>query len=61
MKHFPLRLALGLSLAFGVSTAALAQAADNSHRLPPKKEEYSFEGPFGTYDRGALQRGFQVY
>ena len=22
---------------------------------------FSFEGPFGTYDRGALQRGFQVY
>ncbi|HPD82365.1 MAG: cytochrome c1 [Alphaproteobacteria bacterium] len=22
---------------------------------------WSFEGPFGTYDRGALQRGFQVY
>ena len=23
--------------------------------------DFSFEGPFGTYDRGALQRGFQVY
>jgi ubiquinol-cytochrome c reductase cytochrome c1 subunit len=22
---------------------------------------FSFEGPFGTYDRAALQRGFQVY
>ena len=30
-------------------------------RLPPKDVSFSFEGPFGTYDRGALQRGFQVY
>ena len=60
MKHFPLRLALGLSLAFGMSSAAMAQAVD-THKLKPKKEEFSFEGPFGTYDRGSLQRGFQVY
>ena len=30
-------------------------------RLPVKNVDFSFEGPFGTYDRGALQRGFQVY
>jgi ubiquinol-cytochrome c reductase cytochrome c1 subunit len=29
--------------------------------LPPKEVSWSFEGPFGTYDRAALQRGFQVY
>ena len=27
----------------------------------PRTADFSFEGPFGTYDRGALQRGFQVY
>lgn len=27
----------------------------------PKDVEFSFQGPFGTYDRAALQRGFQVY
>lgn len=26
-----------------------------------EKQKWSFSGPFGTYDRGALQRGFQVY
>jgi cytochrome c1 len=30
-------------------------------RREPKDEKFSFEGPFGTYDRGALQRGYQVY
>jgi ubiquinol-cytochrome c reductase cytochrome c1 subunit len=27
----------------------------------PKSVAWSFDGPFGTYDRAALQRGFQVY
>jgi cytochrome c1 len=35
--------------------------APSTAALPPKKMEWSFNGPFGTYDRGALQRGFQVY
>ena len=30
-------------------------------QLPPRSGNFSFEGPFGTYDRAALQRGFQVY
>ncbi len=57
-----LRLALGLVALAGSVLAgpALAQAVD-THRLPPKDEKFSFEGPFGTYDQAALQRGFQVY
>lgn len=27
----------------------------------PKQEDWSFAGPFGTYDKGQLQRGFKVY
>lgn len=27
----------------------------------PPKQDWSFSGPLGTYDRAALQRGFQVY
>lgn len=26
-----------------------------------QKQEWSFSGPFGTFDKAALQRGFQVY
>ena len=29
--------------------------------LPPRNGNFTFEGPFGTFDRAALQRGFQVY
>jgi ubiquinol-cytochrome c reductase cytochrome b/c1 subunit len=49
-------LALGLALA---ATGAAAQPSTDA--LPRKDVSFSFEGPFGTYDRGALQRGFQVY
>jgi ubiquinol-cytochrome c reductase cytochrome c1 subunit len=38
-----------------------AAAEDASQPLPPRQMSWSFSGPFGTYDRGALQRGFQVY
>jgi len=40
---------------------ALAQTAVDTTRKPVKSVDFSFEGPFGTYDRAALQRGFQVY
>ena len=36
-----------------------AQAAGDAVEL--EKQDWHFSGPFGTYDRGALQRGFQVY
>ena len=30
--------------------------------MPPlPKESWSFNGPFGTFDRASAQRGFQVY
>jgi len=53
------RFALAFALAaFGTT---LAHADDNSHALPPKDVSFSFDGPFGMFDRGAQQRGFQVY
>jgi ubiquinol-cytochrome c reductase cytochrome b/c1 subunit len=52
-------LVFGLALGLLSSTAVLAQV--DTTRLKPKDVSFSFEGPFGTYDRGALQRGFQVY
>ncbi len=50
----------GLSLAV-LAIATAAQAAIDTSPLPPKRPGWSFEGPFGMYDRAALQRGFQVY
>jgi len=55
-----LTLALTAAAFAGLATGALA-STEGGHPLPPKEEAFSFEGPFGTYDRAALQRGFQVY
>jgi ubiquinol-cytochrome c reductase cytochrome b/c1 subunit len=36
--------------------------AQDAHATPqPPKVDWSFSGPFGTFDRGQLQRGFKVY
>lgn len=53
--------ALTLAFAAFIATSGMALAEDLSEPLPPKDVHWSFEGPFGTYDRAALQRGFQVY
>lgn len=55
----PLRLGLSLAAFLGLASSALGQSTPLP--LPPKSVEWSFDGPFGYYDRGALQRGFQVY
>ena len=34
---------------------------EHEFHLAPKHVSFSFEGPFGTYDRRQLQRGFQVF
>lgn len=36
-----------------------ARAAEDA--VPPPDIDWSFDGPFGTYDQAALQRGYQVY
>jgi ubiquinol-cytochrome c reductase cytochrome c1 subunit len=48
-------LALAAAVAFSLGTASAAEEP----KLP--SERWSFDGIFGTYDRAALQRGFQVY
>jgi ubiquinol-cytochrome c reductase cytochrome c1 subunit len=48
--------ALGATLALNPVTA---RAAGEAIALPPVN--FSFEGYLGTFDRGELQRGFQVY
>lgn len=41
--------------------AAQYSQVSASESVTPPKQDWSFSGPFGTYDRAALQRGFQVY
>ena len=57
MKFLP----LALTALIATSVSAFAQTADLSQPESPQDVHWSFEGPFGQYDRAQLQRGFQVY
>jgi ubiquinol-cytochrome c reductase cytochrome c1 subunit len=48
-----------LLLAAALAVAPLVAFAQEAPT--PPHQQWSFDGPFGTYDRAALQRGFQVY
>ncbi len=44
------------------STPVLAEGGEHSHEAQHvESQEWSFRGPFGTYDREALRRGYTVY
>lgn len=55
---------LRLSILVGAVAGALA-AAGTAHAagdaVAPPDIKWSFDGPFGTYDKAALQRGFKIY
>lgn len=52
-----LTAAAGLALAAAfIAAPALAAGEEDAHDV-----DFSFEGPFGTFDRAQLQRGYQVY
>ena len=50
--------ALVAACALAVSTAGALAAGGGSHI---EKQDWSFSGPFGKYDKAQLQRGFQIY
>lgn len=54
---------LVLALAgLGVLALGAGSARAQEDVMPPLPHEpWSFEGPFGTFDRAALQRGYQIY
>ena len=54
---------LTAAVAAGVAALLLGAApvAAATHGVEPKPVDFSFQGPLGKFDRGALQRGFKVY
>src|SRR5262249_17455082 len=47
------------ALTLGLAPAAPAAAQEEA--LEPEHHHWHFAGPFGPFDRAALQRGYQVY
>ena len=50
-----------LSAMLSLLALGVGQAAAKTHSLEPKDVQFSFDGPFGKFDQGALQRGYKVY
>ena len=53
------RIAAGIVAAAALMGAGAANAEGGA--LHPRNVNFSFEGPFGTFDQGQLQRGYRVY
>ncbi|MFS4581762.1 cytochrome c1 [Phaeobacter sp. C3_T13_0] len=52
------KLAIGAAFALSLAPAASFAAGGSGH---VEDFDFSFEGPFGTYDTNQLQRGLQIY
>ena len=52
------KLTLSAAIAFGLASGAMA-AGDSEQHI--EDFDFSFEGPFGSYDQMQLQRGLQIY
>lgn len=60
MRKFFIPIFAALFLAFLSGAVAPLSASANEGEKPPA-QSWPQSGPFGTYDRAALQRGYQVY
>jgi ubiquinol-cytochrome c reductase cytochrome c1 subunit len=54
-------LAIASVLALSFVGQAFAAGGGDTEPKHPEKQQWSWEGPFGTFDRQQLQRGYQVY
>jgi ubiquinol-cytochrome c reductase cytochrome c1 subunit len=73
MKKLLTSIALIASMAGFAGQSLAAEEGDLAHAvehaakvghypvLKPKEMDWSFAGPFGTYDKGQLQRGLKIY
>lgn len=52
---------IAASLALATVAASAPALAAGGETFDPPRQSWSFAGPFGTFDRGQLQRGFKVY
>jgi ubiquinol-cytochrome c reductase cytochrome c1 subunit len=50
-----------VAMALVLVSASAAVAQEDAGQPNPPRESWSFSGMFGIYDKGQLQRGFQVY
>jgi len=52
---------IALAVAGALFAGSAQDARADDHEVAPPSQKWSFAGPVGTFDRGALQRGLKVY
>ena len=52
---------LGLAALLAAAVALPASAQHSHETKTPQRQSWSFAGPFGSFDRAQLQRGFRVF
>ena len=52
---------LSAAVVAGLTGGMVMAAGDSEYYKKPREVDWSFAGPFGTYDKGQLQRGLKVY
>lgn len=64
-NHFLPRFICAVIAGTALGFCVLGLGAKSSHAAgagePPPHQHWHFSGPFGTYDKASMQRGFQVY
>lgn len=60
MIHFK-NILVALVIATGLAGAGAGAAMAQEDALPVPQQHWTFSGPFGTFDRNQLRRGFQVF
>jgi ubiquinol-cytochrome c reductase cytochrome c1 subunit len=60
-KHAPAPASAPAPEASSKPATPASAAPVSTEAFAPKQVKWSFDGPFGVFDRASLQRGFQVY
>jgi ubiquinol-cytochrome c reductase cytochrome c1 subunit len=62
MRRLSLKAGFAAIVALGLAAAVTPVRAEDAVKpVNTSSKSWGFRGPLGTYDRAALQRGFQVY
>ncbi|MFL5259119.1 MAG: cytochrome c1 [Hyphomicrobiales bacterium] len=56
-----MKMLKSLAIAGALALLACSASAQETTQRPAKDISYSFEGPFGVFDKAEIQRGYKVY
>jgi ubiquinol-cytochrome c reductase cytochrome c1 subunit len=61
LREAHMKMLKSLAIAGALALLPVSASAQETTQRPAKDISYSFEGPFGVFDKAELQRGYKVY